>query len=295
MQFLKQCKTCEFNFSGICAGHGNTYKYGDTITDDSLSCDDWGANLNYFTEITTCAPWYIREQYQDHRIDYPTFVELLDADSAGKAIKVNIFDAIKRIYGLSLVDLAVILNVSFGVMYRARSVGTPAKRLKNFSQTLCIPAEFFSETTTHDFPKIEQCKIEFEKQTDVNTALKVCPEWKTELARQVQKLLQPGQARLLKAHHQGPVPAIGEVQLPGQRLHPAAALHVEPGLHRAGGGVEPGVNNGGIGLAGAHAHVLPLLRQTDFQLPAAQLPGHGAAHRAAADDDGIVHSDLSFP
>lgn len=99
MQFLKQCKTCEFNFSGICAGHGNTYKYGDTITDDSLSCDDWGANLNYFTEITTCAPWYIREQYQDHRIDYPTFVELLDADSAGKAIKVNIFDAIKRIYG----------------------------------------------------------------------------------------------------------------------------------------------------------------------------------------------------
>ena len=185
MQFLKQCKTCEFNFSGICAGHGNTYKYGDTITDDSLSCDDWGANLNYFTEITTCAPWYIREQYQDHRIDYPTFVELLDADSAGKAIKVNIFDAIKRIYGLSLVDLAVILNVSFGVMYRARSVGTPAKRLKNFSQTLCIPAEFFSETTTHDFPKIEQCKIEFEKQTDVNTALKVCPEWKTELARQV--------------------------------------------------------------------------------------------------------------
>lgn len=162
-----------------------TYKYGDTITDDSLSCDDWGANLNYFTEITTCAPWYIREQYQDHRIDYPTFVELLDADSAGKAIKVNIFDAIKRIYGLSLVDLAVILNVSFGVMYRARSVGTPAKRLKNFSQTLCIPAEFFSETTTHDFPKIEQCKIEFEKQTDVNTALKVCPKWKTELARQV--------------------------------------------------------------------------------------------------------------
>ena len=111
----------------------------------------------------------------------------------------------------------------------------------------------------------------------------------------LQKLLQPGQARLLKAHHQGPVPAIREVQLPGQRLHPAAALHVEPGLHRAGGGVEPGMNNGGIGLAGAHAYVLSLLRQADFQLPAAQLPGHGAAHRAAADDDGIVHSDLSFP
>ena len=96
MQFLKQCKTCEFNFSGICAGHGNTYKYGDTITDDSLSCDDWGANLNYFTEITTCAPWYIREQYQDHRIDYPTFVELLDADSAEKLLRLTFLMRLKE-------------------------------------------------------------------------------------------------------------------------------------------------------------------------------------------------------
>ena len=34
------------------------------------------------------------------------------------------------------------------------------------------------------------------------------------------------------------IAAIGEVQLPGQRLHHAAALHVEPGLHSAGRGVE---------------------------------------------------------
>lgn len=190
MQFLKQCKTCEFNFSGICAGHGNTYKYGDTITDDSLSCDDWGANSNYYTEVIACAPWYIREQYQDYRIDYPTFAELLDADNAGKAIQVNIFDAIKRIYGLSLVDLAVILNVSFGVMYRARSVGTPAKRLKNFSQTLCIPAEFFSTFTTHDFLKLGQCKTEFEKSTDINACLRAYPAWRDELTRQAAHTLR---------------------------------------------------------------------------------------------------------
>lgn len=185
MQFHKQCKTCEFNSSGTCTGHGNTYGYGDTIADDSLSCNNWGADVNYFTEITTHAPWYIREPYQDSKIDYPTFIKLLEDDTDGKAIKVNIFDAIKRIYGLSLVDLAVILNVSFGVMYRARSIGTPAKRIKSFSQTLCIPAEFFSEVTTHDFSTIEQCKVEFEKKTNINATLKKCPEWKNELARHI--------------------------------------------------------------------------------------------------------------
>lgn len=189
MQLHKRCKTCEFNFSGTCAGHGNTYKYGDMITDDSLSCDDWSAGLDYFTEITTNAPWYIREPYQNFKIDYPKFLELLDADAAGKAIQVNIFDAIREIYGLSLVDLAVLLNVTFGVMYRARSVGTPAKRLKKFSQTLCIPTEFFSEVTTHDFPKIEQCKIEFEKTHDINAILKNNPEWKNELILRVANIL----------------------------------------------------------------------------------------------------------
>ena len=56
MEFLKQCKTCEFNFSGICAGHGDTYKYGETITNDTLSCVEWGASLDYFSKLTNNAP-----------------------------------------------------------------------------------------------------------------------------------------------------------------------------------------------------------------------------------------------
>ncbi len=181
MEFLKQCKTCEFNFSGICAGHGDTYKYGEAITNDTLSCDDWGANLEYFSEITQNAPWYIREPYQDCKIDYSTFEKLLEADTKKEAIEVNIYDVIRKIYGLSLVDLAVLFDVTFGVMYRARSVGTPVKRLKKFSQVLCIPAEFFKKITTHDFEQIKKCKVEFEQSTDMGAILKNVPEWKQEL------------------------------------------------------------------------------------------------------------------
>lgn len=189
MEVLKQCKTCEFNFSGTCAGHGNTYKYGEAILDDTLSCDDWSVGFNYFTEMTKNAPWYIREPYQDFKIDYPTFEKLLEADAAGEAIEVNIFDAIRKIYGLSLVDLAALLNVSFGVMYRARSVGTPAKRVKAFSQILCIPVDFFKKTTTHDFEQLQQCKAKFEENINVETVLKNAPEWKQELIHQVANCL----------------------------------------------------------------------------------------------------------
>lgn len=189
LEFLKQCKTCEFNFSGTCAGHGNTYKYGEVITDDTLSCDDWGVDLDYFTEITKNAPWYIREPYQDYKIDYSTFEKLLEADVAGEAIEVNIYDVIREIYGLSLVDLAVLLDVTFGVMYRARSVGTPVKRLKKFSQMLCIPAELFKKVTTHDFEQIQKCKVEFEQSINIEAVLKNTPEWKQELIRQVTNYL----------------------------------------------------------------------------------------------------------
>lgn len=181
MEFLKQCKTCEFNFSGICAGHSDTYKYGETITNDTLSCVEWGASLDYFSKLTNNAPWYIWEPYQECKIDYSTFEKLMEADAKKESIEVNIYDAIRKIYGLSLVDLAVLFDVTFGVMYRARSVGTPIKRLKKFSQALCIPTEFFKKMTTHDFEQLEKCKAEFEQKTDIRVILKNVPEWRQKL------------------------------------------------------------------------------------------------------------------
>ncbi|NCB42201.1 MAG: hypothetical protein EOM59_06235 [Clostridia bacterium] len=189
MQITKQCRTCEFNDSGTCRGHGNTYRYGEIIADDSIGCDSWGENQKHFTEITTKAPWYIREPYADYKIYYPRFLELVEADGKGQAIEVNIFDAIRKIYSLSLVDLAVILDVSFGVMYKARSVGVPNKRLHKFSQTLCIPASFFQMFTTHNFEELKMCKNEFEKLEDVDYILQKAPEWKEKMTVEVANYL----------------------------------------------------------------------------------------------------------
>ena len=70
--------------------------------------------------------------------------------------------------------------------------------------------------------------------------------------------------------------------------------HIEAGLPGAGLGVEAGVDNGGIGLAGAGADVSLRSHHTDAAAAAAQLPCDGAADDAAADDQYIAMIHLSF-
>ena len=103
------------------------------------------------------------------------------------------------------------------------------------------------------------------------------------------QLLQPRQVFFVKAQYQGAVTLIGKVQLLAQTLHHAAAGHIEMGFFRSRLGVEAGVDDGGVGFAGANAHILPLFTQGQAQVVAAQLPGCGAAHSAAADDNGIIN------
>ena len=55
----KICKTCGFDSNGVC-GMYTTCKEGE-------ECDDWEASLEYYTEITKKAPWYIKKPY-DHYI-----------------------------------------------------------------------------------------------------------------------------------------------------------------------------------------------------------------------------------
>ena len=109
------------------------------------------------------------------------------------------------------------------------------------------------------------------------------------------QLLQTGDVGLVKAQHQRAAPAVGEIQLAGQRLHHLRTGHVEPGLGRADGRVEPGVADGRVGLAGACAHILATLHQTDTQPIAAEPAGHGAANGAAAHDHSIIHRSNLFP
>lgn len=45
------CRTCEFNFSGMCAaGDGLVHKYGDKIVDENDGCDAWSCGGIYFSK-----------------------------------------------------------------------------------------------------------------------------------------------------------------------------------------------------------------------------------------------------
>ena len=116
----KDCSTCEFNFEGICAGSGNVYRYGEPITDDTKCCNDWGASFKYFEHQTTTAPRFLREAYNGGHISYQDFSRLVDDYNEGRPVSINFFDAIKCVYGISMVDIAVVLGVSFGVVYSAK-------------------------------------------------------------------------------------------------------------------------------------------------------------------------------
>lgn len=191
MNVIKQCSTCEFNFGGTCAGGDNgEHPYGAAITDETATCSGWGASLECFTEITKTAPWYLKEPYESFRIDYGTFEDLLEADSRGEAIEVNVYDAIKHIYKISLVDLAVVLGVSFNVIYRAKTHGTPAKRQIAFSKILCLPQKFFTKASTHDFAEIEKCAAIFIEQNDIASIGNAMPEWKQTIATEVSEVLR---------------------------------------------------------------------------------------------------------
>ena len=109
---------------------------------------------------------------------------------------------------------------------------------------------------------------------------------------------------VVKAHHQLAGAAHGHVQMGRQIGEQTIALHTQPGHEGAGGIVESGMDDAGIAGAGAAEQVRMGLGHSHPQMVAAQLPGHGAADDARADDGDIqwtVHGRsllcgrISFP
>lgn len=182
MSFQRNCKNCEFNFDGICAGGGDIYKYGEKITDDRKLCDSWDANLDAFTEVINEAPRFLRELHNDCHISFAKLLELVEAGSKCNGVAINFFDAIKAVYGISMVDIAVLMDVSFGVVYNAKTKGFPPKRVRQFTTTLCVPEKFLRNVTTADFDELSECRKEFYSNPSLESRLDAMPEWKSELA-----------------------------------------------------------------------------------------------------------------
>lgn len=181
----KECSNCEFNLGGICAGSGSVYKYGEKIIDDTQYCDCWGASLGYYEEETKNAPRFLRDAYHDCRLSYSEFSRQYDDYLSGKAVPIDIFEAIKHVYGISMIDIAVVLNVSYGVVYKAKTSGFAKKRVKQFATGLCIPEKFLHAFSSSDFEELEKCKQAFFAQPNIKETMESMPEWKVKLAEDI--------------------------------------------------------------------------------------------------------------
>ena len=148
----KTCKTCEFNFDDEC-GMYNTH--------NDIGCDEWEVSFKYHLELEEKAPWYIKEPYKKYKIRYGKFLELLQKDSEGIGIDVNIYDAIEKIYELNAEELAGVLGVSIGVLSYARTRGTIPERKRQFSSRLHVPENFFEKFLSTQLDVLKECREEF--------------------------------------------------------------------------------------------------------------------------------------
>lgn len=140
---------------------GGRCGYCGKIISEDAGCDEWGASLEYYSEITQNAPWYIKEPYDRHQISYNKFLDYLQKDEDGIGIEINIYDAIERIYELKIWELAGILDVSIGVVGYAKNRGTIAKRKRQFASRLHIPEKFFDNILSTELESLKKCKEEF--------------------------------------------------------------------------------------------------------------------------------------
>ena len=98
-----------------------------------------------------------------------------------------------------------------------------------------------------------------------------------------QHRLRPGP----EGRHQRAAAGKAHVQLRAQAVEFPVRPDAEPGLQRAGSGVQPGVDDAGVGFAYAGADVLPGFQHRDVEIPFRERPGGEAAQQPRADDGDV--------
>jgi hypothetical protein len=68
LRYRRNCKTCKFNFDGICGAHKSFFGYGGKILDSRPNRDCWEIGIDYFNELLAMLPESIRQEYI-HRHD----------------------------------------------------------------------------------------------------------------------------------------------------------------------------------------------------------------------------------
>ena len=179
MELKHQCSNCEFNFNGVCAGGTSTY--GQKIVDNSQCCEDWSAGLEYFSYECTVAPRFLREKHHDCSLSYSDFSAQFADFRAGIDVPINIFDAIKHVYGLSMVDIAVLADVTYGVVFQAKTKRIPKKRIGQFCDALCISEDALMSNSTAVFDELRRGKELLIGQGNLVERLSAVPDWKQKI------------------------------------------------------------------------------------------------------------------
>lgn len=175
----KQCSNCEFNFDGVCAG--SSLSYGHVIENITDCCEDWSANEEYFHWERMVAPRFLRDRFIDCTLSYSSFSEQHEAYKNGEALNINIFDAVKYVYGLSIVDIAVLMGVSYGVVFQAKTKRIPIKRVRQFCDALCISEDVLMSNTTAVFTELYKGRDSFYAQSGIQDRLSLIPQWKQDI------------------------------------------------------------------------------------------------------------------
>jgi predicted transcriptional regulator len=170
-KLIKNCNTCKFNFNGFCCGDSDYYEDEEEIKKIIHNCKQWEIGFDHYKDLVNSAPWYVVDEYKWHNISFKEFMELAEKEYSNKKIDINIYDAIEKIYKMSHYKIANILGVTIGVINYAHIRGTPKKRIDHFSNTLCIPKEFFYKFTNKDIPKLEECYKEYLCKTNKKECL----------------------------------------------------------------------------------------------------------------------------
>ena len=148
MRIDKICKTCGFDSNGVC-GMYTTCKEGE-------ECDDWEASLEYYTEITKKAPWYIKKPYDQCKISYEKFLALLQQDEQGVGVEINIYDAIEKGY---YAEEGIKVNVQFPSNTNDAMSLTAAGKAE--VGIYYLPESFFDEFLSTQLDALKKCREEF--------------------------------------------------------------------------------------------------------------------------------------
>ncbi|EDT13370.1 hypothetical protein [Clostridium perfringens] len=126
---------------------------------EEIPCEDWYWTYEYFKEIMSKLPWYIKEEY-DFCDNVDEFIDIIEFINGGGDFILDIYDVIMHTLKINDLDLSQMVGVKRKVLISAMENGAESKYIEKFSEKLNLPVKFFKETTHRDIEEIENLLLQ---------------------------------------------------------------------------------------------------------------------------------------